>query len=738
MQEELYIIEDGERLKLNLNSPSGITLNYKSNLFGDISKITASHSYTFKLPMTANNRRILDCPEDIRRNSSATRQRFCCEFWQNGVDLFKDANLYVENTDADNFNAVMTWGVIRGLEAIKDRDMSIREIGDTLGLVGRCGNIWHPTPSEYSNNSPLLHPYRGLDIFDESKGKIWCTVNVDNEPVSKSGIPVVPIRYIVKRINQVYGTKFNLGSVYDGINWDSERHEYRNTSDSAILNRGVVPLVTTGLTDKQYDERKTILSNFAYYAVGGNKPFDVWEGNKFTQIITFSAQQPQNNSYFDISGVGNLDSQNWVFHVKDAIAPKYYSVERFKLDGHLRLVFAGCTNEETKLSIYQRVSEREGETFNILMKEVGSIVGRIVGLDVVDGETCEVVEFDFRKSNGLDPIEIEDAKRHRSSSKFPYFFNFSRVVKKVTEGRIEIIPNGKISDDVINKGYETDVFSCLPDISCMEFMKSLFYVIGAFPNVTQDGEIVPMWYSDLKKRVALGTAEDWSNKVMYSFSANPEKIEYKISGFSQNNYFLLKNDDLSKSKPDEGEDTYEAGKMIIRCDNNTLTRDKTVIQIPWHGAFLKSGKNPRRATGRDMKYDELDPKDSTLTDCEAKPALGIIEAGAEGRLSFEYDIYGNLVREKYTPNGVYRMFMTILNPFKHVANSEEYDYLQKIVLRPYIITEFIKLDEFDLRDVNYTVPVYIEKYNAYFAIISIQRDSSGKCKCELIKLPHNG
>lgn len=46
MYEELYIIKDEERHKLDLNCPSGITLNFKSNLFGDLSKISASYSYT--------------------------------------------------------------------------------------------------------------------------------------------------------------------------------------------------------------------------------------------------------------------------------------------------------------------------------------------------------------------------------------------------------------------------------------------------------------------------------------------------------------------------------------------------------------------------------------------------------------------------------------------------------------------------------------------------------------------
>lgn len=69
------------------------------------------------------------------------------------------------------------------------------------------------------------------------------------------------------------------------------------------------------------------------------------------------------------------------------------------------------------------------------------------------------------------------------------------------------------------------------------------------------------------------------------------------------------------------------------------------------------------------------------------------------------------------------------------AKATSYKELQDIMANPIIITEQFNLNEFDLRDIDYSVPIYLQKYNAYFAIVSIQRDSKCKCKCELIKLP---
>lgn len=743
MYEELYIIKDGERHKLDLNCPSGITLNFKSNLFGDLSKISASYSYTFKLPMTLNNRLALDTPEDIRRNSTTTRHKYKCEFWQNGVDLFSEANLYVDTTDSQNYNAVMTWGVVAGFEALKDNDLSLREIGNGVNELGRYGSIWLPTPDDFDNDTLLLHPYRGLGIYEESKGKVWCLVNYENKPVSKTNIPVVPIQYIIDRINRTYGTRFNLGNIYDGRSWDNNTHSYIPNGDSVIISRGVVPLVKTGLTDEQYAARTAILTNFgshSYSLILGsaeiNLPFDAWDGNKYPQIISFDIQQPQNNNYFTVGSGGNVKpSINWVFYKKDSTGSKIVLVEKFKLDGHIRVVFDGWTSAESKMSVYHRIAERDNDNptkVNYTMKEVGSVTGRFVAYENFNGKTCDVIEFDFRKSQGLSPIEIED---EGSSSYYPFFFNFNRVVKRIVEGRVEITPMGKLSDDVVNKGYETDVFSNLPDISCLEFMKSLFYVMGAFPGLSRDGEIIPLRYSSIRRNISNGNTADWSEKITTAVHVNPEKITFKVSGFGQNNYFLLKNDDLDQTEPEEGEDVYEAGKMKIVCDNNSLERNKTIIQIPWFGPYLKSGKCPSLATEKDMKYQEFDPNDYKYSNCEAKPALGLIVPGAEGTYKSSYDSSGNLLSETYTPNGTYRMFMVVLNPFRDVYESDDYDYLQEIVYHPYIITESFRLDEFDLRDIDFTRPVYLEKYNAYFAIVSIQRDANGKCKCELIKLP---
>ena len=129
-----------------------------------------------------------------------------------------------------------------------------------------------------------------------------------------------------------------------------------------------------------------------------------------------------------------------------------------------------------------------------------------------------------------------------------------------------------------------------------------------------------------------------------------------------------------------------------------------------------------------MKYKKFNSDDTTDFN-EAKPAIGIIRPIEQCK----YLSTGN--PPVCQGLGTYTMLFHVWDGFKCIDEDYSYDSLQSIIYEPVVLTEYVKLSEFDLRDLDYTRPVYLEKYNAYFAIVSIQRDANGKCKCELIKLP---
>ena len=56
MRNDMLFI-DGKLVDLDDNTK--ITLNFKSNIFTDLSKIVSNNSYTIKLPKTIRNQRII-------------------------------------------------------------------------------------------------------------------------------------------------------------------------------------------------------------------------------------------------------------------------------------------------------------------------------------------------------------------------------------------------------------------------------------------------------------------------------------------------------------------------------------------------------------------------------------------------------------------------------------------------------------------------------------------------------
>ena len=162
VKEELFIILEGVRKQIDIPSPSGITLNYVSNLFNDLSKINASYTYTFKLPRTANNVRVLELADDVRANSKFTRVKGDAEFLYDGVALFHEANLYVSGVEKESISAVMTWNVNKGLQELEKHDMSLNELGNHLpeGEYDYVGD----EASDYEKDKVVLI---GSGIYDD-------------------------------------------------------------------------------------------------------------------------------------------------------------------------------------------------------------------------------------------------------------------------------------------------------------------------------------------------------------------------------------------------------------------------------------------------------------------------------------------------------------------------------------------------------------------------------------------
>lgn len=124
MTRELII--EGKRV--DLAPDTSVTLEYVSNMVGDLGKINLSHSYTIKLPKTSRNAKILDAPGLPGHASQRTRRFLSAQFIQNGVDLIGPAQAYILQTTPEAYELALVWNTLAPLQALSENDATINDL----------------------------------------------------------------------------------------------------------------------------------------------------------------------------------------------------------------------------------------------------------------------------------------------------------------------------------------------------------------------------------------------------------------------------------------------------------------------------------------------------------------------------------------------------------------------------------------------------------------------------------
>lgn len=716
---------------LDLNTPSGITLNFKNNLFGDLSKISCSYSYTFKLPITIKNRTILDNAEEIRYRSNMIRKRLKAEYNQNGVNLFSNANLYISEISGNSYSAVLTWNVNDSLERIKNNDVNLNKLEiPGKDLVG-TGVIVNATCEDgFSNTEDCLNVVYNCGVpfynFDSTRntnlGRQGYNSNGTETPWygALSGaypLPVVPVYRILKLIEAKYGIVCRLG-------YSISKGEYKVLSDEEdVISRGVIPLIGRDLSEADLTKNRCEL-DIPSLAFVNSKSYET----DIKTIIDFGSVKIHGTTNPN-SEVSDFWDRSAYSSYKTGIKPKLDNM-KFGFDGCISVVMNEPYNSdnEIRLSVLQLQSEYIPGTGgargthgrkNYFWKELTSVAGTVEG---------NRYYFDFATSNGKEQLECSKVE---GGGAIMFHINYN-VKDLVVNNPIKVYLE---NDDACTSSHPISLTFNLPDISCLTFLKSLFFMIGAYPMINGNGEIVPQFYSTLKQNKENAHSLDWSAKDKSDAYGYPDSVKFSLSEFAQNNFYLLKSDSTESSsdgKKDE-KDIYAPGIGKLVVDNEVLDKEKTIIQLPFYGEYIHNKNWPTYDTGNTLKLWEPSEEEpptwsraKMLKFVKGKPCYGVIE----NRMRTYTDSTG------LTSPTSNIMTMKVWNGFQSMYSNPSYEYLQRIISDPYIIKMDMELSEFDLRDIDFLKPIYLNKFNAYFAIVSITRDSKGSCKVELIKLPN--
>ena len=110
MIDELYI----DNTPVDMDNDTNVTLNYKNNIFTDLSKIVSNNTYSIKLPMTVHNCKVIS---QAHLPSCVTTYPYINHkgrYLRNGIEIVSDASASIVEV-SDTIDVALAWGNVTRL-----------------------------------------------------------------------------------------------------------------------------------------------------------------------------------------------------------------------------------------------------------------------------------------------------------------------------------------------------------------------------------------------------------------------------------------------------------------------------------------------------------------------------------------------------------------------------------------------------------------------------------------------
>jgi hypothetical protein len=631
MKEELYI--NGELV--DIEGDELVTLNYKSNILGDVSKITSSYSQTISLPKTSRNRRIIDNPTAPAYISAQRYKRFDARYYRNGIDIIGKCYAVLLDSSA-SYEISIYWGVMAAFQSWIDAAPKLNDIPDNPSIV------WQNT------TATAYPPAEGASII---RADYNCGITLDDTAKKFIALhPTVLVDWILSEIEKQSGITFQIPSnVKSALHLIGipllKKKEYKSPTVSTNCERvhaigkallGGIEISASTLTHSYYVI--TISDKMVFY---------------FTSIT---------GTTFQMLGSGSVK-----FMLDFRISVYVDNFETVKNKGIVRWIRQGnsCSNGV----IYPKsITQIKGNMYKYYFSE-DVVIDSVEANDKISF-MWECVDSNFSFANYY---------TNRSSEKVPI------------SGTIKFVPPA-VDDGDISLGENFYVVPNLPDITQIDFVKCVSALFGlyAIPVISNSSSIRFISIDEVISNKSI--AYDWSKKLIDSGGGEPKTIKFAIGDYAKINNWKYKTDDNVDVDADG----------TIKVNNDSLAASKDIITIPFapsDGGVIAHYKMKDDLSG----VDKISCKDRIMT---------IWGLNSTCNLSF----YG-------------LDFQTLLGKY--------YSTLTTMLNSAITIKDKVRLSEYDLKTIDFSIPVYIRQYGHYYAISSIQTGDNWECTVEMIQLPRN-
>ena len=127
---------------MDMSEESAITLDIKSNLFRDITKMTANTTYTINLPKTAHNMAVLQFAGKPSTSSKYPYIFHTARFFRNGLEIIRNGRASVLSVK-ETIEISIYWGLFQALETLQSSDLKLNELNCTKYMRFNRSNSYY-------------------------------------------------------------------------------------------------------------------------------------------------------------------------------------------------------------------------------------------------------------------------------------------------------------------------------------------------------------------------------------------------------------------------------------------------------------------------------------------------------------------------------------------------------------------------------------------------------------------
>lgn len=672
MTEELYI----NNQRVDMNADTKITLNFKSNLLGDISKITSSNSQTISLPKTNHNRNIFDDPTSPSRSSMFPRRKHPARYVKNGVTVIADA--YVVLLDcSDKYEIALYWGEMTKFQTWVN---SGAKLNDLTGLSS-IYQIWDRSTTEPDGGCFVLSDGRIGCPSEEEEGLFyagydtgvgsWWTMNSAAQAVV-APFPFLSARKLISLIESDVGITFQFPDGFINAKYGILRRlavhlSTRKTSVPQTKSATITGFSSrSGSTMDHGGIRFTMPSSAAYTVEERTiDPINTYGDKCDATVIKSNVGGRMRVFIYTAIGkrTGKWEHQNWSDDINGSVLSIYKNGARGSADVHT-----------------VRLSRKVASVENVGTWYIyETLIGLSAEIDVVKGDEIAFI-VDAGQLNGK-------------------FYEFSGWDDPIKDTRIQVTPPAAEINASLGEYFRTK--GNLPDIRQLDFIKAIAAMFGLC--VMPSGVANRLQFASLDDLLEnISDAVDWSAKLISNGDGDPSKIKFTWSDYCRRNKFVYKSTD----------DVTASGDGEILIDNDALDAEKEVIKLPFTPSDEVIVKTDVGERGVIIPHLEKG-NDGQITDKKVDPRVVLIVPDAADT--------GKAIA-RFTPISFTQLIDTYYQTMRRLLNDAV------------VITEKFRLNEFDLLSLDFMKPVYLRQYGKYYGVVSVQA-TGDECTVELVQLP---